>query len=314
MKRKYKYDLEIFDHHAWLDHLGIEYSSKGANVGKGWVGINCPFCPDGDTGGHLGINEQNKVISCWRCKTKGNIITLIKKLQGEKQLFKTLERFTNGKGHVRYVKQQGTVIHSSECHLPTKSTAKVLLPHGIYLKNRRYKPKETYKKYKLRSVNLCPDWGHRIIIPIFNGKKLVTFVGRDITGTAKIRYKACTKEKSVIDVKGVIYNLQNTQDRLLLVEGATDVWRIGDGTGAIMGTELDHRQILQIVNSKVKEVFILFDNDQPGKDAAEIWGNALSDFLPVNIIDLEIFNVADPSELEISDVAKLRKEIFGKIY
>jgi DNA primase len=314
MKKKYKYDLEIFDHRAWLEYLGIEYYTKGSNVGKGWIGINCPFCSDGDTGNHLGIREENKVIKCFRCKTKGNIITLIKKLQGEKQLSKTLKRFTNGNSHTNLPKHHTNTLFCSECVLPKKSTTKILVQHGNYLKNRKYSPKKLYEKYNLHSVNICPYWGHRIIIPIYNRKKLITFIGRDITGTAKIRYKACPKEKSVIDTKGLIYNLHTATDRLILVEGVTDVWRIGNGCGAIMGTEFDNRQILHIINSNIKEVFILFDNDVVGKQAAKIWGAALSAFISTYIINLEIFNIEDPDDLEINDVNNLRKEIFGKIY
>ncbi|MCK5862007.1 MAG: hypothetical protein KAH38_05950, partial [Candidatus Hydrogenedentes bacterium] len=59
------------------NHIPLFYS--GSNVGKGWVGMNCPFCGN-DTGGHLGVNKTTKIFTCWKCKTKGHIEKLLTKL------------------------------------------------------------------------------------------------------------------------------------------------------------------------------------------------------------------------------------------
>lgn len=311
-KRKYKYELENFDHRAWLESINYDYYTKGSNVGKNWVGLDCPFCADGDTGGHLGINEETKAIYCWRCQTKGNVIKLIIALQGKTAISSTLKRFTHTNRSVTPLKRHTHEMNRVPCTLPKRSTTTILQLHATYLKNRGFAPKYLYEKYKLRSVGICPDWGYKIVIPIYYGKTLGTFVGRDITGKAKIRYKACPIEKSLVDPKGGIYNLQSATDRLMLVEGVTDVWRIGDGCGAIMGTAFDDRQILDIVSSNVKEVFILFDNDKAGKTAANTWGNALSAFLPTHTIELT--DVDDPGSMSTSEVEILRKDIFGKIY
>lgn len=311
-KSKYTYSLENFDHRAWLESINYNYYTKGSNVGKNWIGLDCPFCADGDTGGHLGINETTKAINCWRCQTKGNVIKLIGYLQGKKAIYSTLKHFTHVNGRLIPLKHHIDDLRGVTCVLPKRSTPTILQIHATYLKNRNFDPKYLYEKYELRSVGICPDWGYRIIIPIYYGKTLGTFVGRDITDNALIRYKACPINKSLIDPKGGIYNLQSAADRLILVEGVTDVWRIGDGCGAIMGTTLDDRQIADIISSNVKEIFILFDNDEAGKNASTIWGNALSAFLPTHTIQLT--GVDDPGSLPNNEVEILRKDIFGKIY
>ncbi len=311
-KKKYKYNLENFNHRNWLDSIQYNYYTKGSNVGKGWIGLDCPFCPDGDTGGHLGINEKTKAINCWRCHTKGNILKLIEQLQGKTAVFKVLKHFMNGNIRLTALQDHMQAIRGVNCTLPKRATPTILPPHSTYLKNRNFNPEYLYKKYKLQSIGICPDWGYRIVIPIYYGNKLGTFIGRDITDKAKIRYKACPLDQSIIDPKGGVYNLNSAKNRLILVEGVTDAWRIGDGCGAILGTELDNRQIVDIANSKVKEVFILFDNDKAGQTATKTWANALSGFVSVHIIELTGYE--DPGQLPTNEVEILRKDIFGKIF
>ena len=128
-----------------------------------------------------------------------------------------------------------------------------------------------------------------------------------------MRYKAEHVEKSVIDPKGLIYNIESEIDTVILVEGVFDAMRIGHGCGAISGTEFDDRQIKEIVDYNIKQVFLLFDNDAAGKQAAEKYGNALNPFVETYILTLPEY-ASDPGELTNEDVNVLRKLVFAKIY
>ena len=309
MSNEIKNLIQKFDHIKWLESEHIDYTESGSNLGKNWIGVCFPFCPDGDDGYHLGINKTHKGINCWRCKTKGTIAKLI--LKYNLDLKQTLENFQGGAPHK--IIQTANKIYAQTCHLPKRAKTIILPQHKKYLLSRGYNPTELFNEYKLLSVGVDVEWGYRLIIPFYYRKKLLTFIGRDVSDAAKIRYKAEHIEKSVVDAKGTIFNIDSTEDSLILVEGAFDAMRIGKGCGSINGTELDDRQIHMIAQKKIKNVFILFDNDEPGRQAAEKYGAALNSFTCTHIMQLPEY-ASDPGELLPEDVKILRKEVFGKIY
>jgi hypothetical protein len=303
-------NLKTFDFEKWMRNNNIPLYYKGANVGKGWVGTNCPFCPDGDSGGHLGINKKTKVISCWRCKTTGNIITLIKKLFPSVNIKEVLNDNTGGKEHFEPTKAE---TFANKCVLPTRATRKIYKAHGEYLKNRNFDPRKIYDEYNLHSIGIDAVFGYRIIIPVYRNSQLITFTARDITGKSKIRYKACPKEYSVLDPKSLVYNIDSADKRLILVEGATDVWRIGRGCGALMGASIVDEQIEDIVSRNFTKISILFDNDNTGRTEGEKLGQMLALYTNVEIMHLPE-HLSDPGEMTTEDVNILRRYVFGKIY
>jgi len=309
-RRNLKKKVRNFDFETWFRNRNIAIIYKGANVGHGWVGMNCPFCPDGDTGFHLGVNKKSKMFSCWRCKTKGNIIQLIKKLVPDANINQIFDAhsFKN-----RQETPENETKFASICKFPENSTDKIYKLHGEYLKQRNFNPKELYFEYKLKSTGIDAHFGYRIIIPIYKNDVLMTYTARDVSGKAKIRYKACPLEKSVKDPKSLIYNIDTADDILILVEGATDVWRIGRGCGAVMGAAMTNTQVKEIVHRNLHKVVILFDNDTPGRVEGEKLGNTLSLYTDVEIYSLPE-NINDPGELEKNDVYELRKKIFGRKY
>lgn len=302
--------IKNFNHKLWLTTLNIPFYETGRNLGKNWIGIDCPFCIEGDTGGHMGINTYHKGIHCWKCKTSGSIIKLIKKYNIDYK--NTLLRFQGKEIHVDLIPKNDR-IYAKTCTLPERATPTILPLHKHYLLSRGFDPAQLYNDYQLLSTGVDVDWGYRLIIPMYYGQKLMTFVGRDVSGKAKIRYKAETIEKSVVDAKGTIFNINSATDRLILVEGVFDAMKLGKSCGSIMGTEFDDRQIQMIIKSNIKQVFILFDNDIAGKQAAQKYGNALNSFVETEILTLPE-SVSDPAELSSDDINILRKQVFGKIY
>ncbi|MCK5863447.1 MAG: toprim domain-containing protein, partial [Candidatus Hydrogenedentes bacterium] len=154
---------------------------------------------------------------------------------------------------------------------------------------------------------------HRIIIPLYMNGVLMSYVGRDVTGRATIRYKAVPIDQCIRDPKSMIYHIDHAHDKLILVEGATDVWRIGKGCGASMGAALTPAQITQIIQKKFSRIFILYDNDATGVAEGEKIGALLSQYVDVEILYLPE-GTQDPGELTSDDVKVLRKQVFGKIY
>lgn len=298
-------DLDLFDVQAYLDDKGIEYSHSGnKNVSSGWIGVSCIFC--GDTSNHLGINLVSHKYSCFKCGTKGGLLFFISQIE------KCSLNYTK-KIIAQYVNKDTTrlkspeKITSSKTMLPNNVTNNFLPLHDKFLSKRGYNRKELQRQYDIMAIGPTLDeWKFRIFIPIYYKQELVSYVGRDITGKARIPYKNSPIEKSKISVKNMLYGLDNTKDKLILVEGIFDAWRIGFGAVATLGTQVTTEQLALLQN--YKKIGIMFDADATNK--AVKLAHTLGSIVP----EVCVFELAtgDPdSILNENDVWELKREFFS---
>lgn len=287
----------------YLDSRNIPYSTSGKNVSQGWIGIQCPFC--GDKSNHLGINLSSKATSCFICG-KHSIFDLIKELDNCSfgQAKNTIGKFGGG-----YVEPyQDTPNRPTKVILPGKP---LLLPlHRQFLINRNFDPDHILQTYQVRSVGLVGRYKHRLIIPIFDNRRITGFTARDVTGKAAVKYISIENEKAIVSVKDSLYNLNRcTSDTVIVVEGATDVWRIGKNSCATFGIGTSKPQLFQL--SKFKRIFILFDAEEEAQKRADKLAVALAPLSRVHVLYLE---QGDPADMKPDDVNQLRKLVFGKVY
>lgn len=64
---------------SMLERARIEVRESGANVGAGWIGIDCVFC--GETRKHLGINRDEGFFNCWVCGARGSWWKIARRLR-----------------------------------------------------------------------------------------------------------------------------------------------------------------------------------------------------------------------------------------
>ncbi|KKL57058.1 hypothetical protein LCGC14_2239220, partial [marine sediment metagenome] len=121
----------------------------------------------------------------------------------------------------------------------------------------------------------------------------VSFVGADVTRQAKVPYKNASESESVIPIKSCLYNLDNANETVILVEGITDVWRIGDGSVATFGKKVTDEQVNLLIRKRIKRVYILSDSD-----AYYDWKILAERIAPVfNNVELLELNSGDPENL-----------------
>jgi len=135
--------------------------------------------------------------------------------------------------------------------------------------------------------------------------RTVSFTARDVTNSQEPRYKNMPNEDSIVPIKQCLYNIDNAENTLVIVEGIFDAWRIGNGAVATLGTKFTMPQIKLILDKKPKSVFVLFDKGAL-KEA-----NKLASLLAPHISHTEILeiDVKDPAELSGKEVKMLRREI-----
>ena len=313
-----QFDYRDIDIRAYLNSRNIPYVESGKNVSSGWIGIQCPFCPDsfveGDPSNHLGININSNSINCWKCDTKGTVLRLIMKIEriSLKRVSEVAEDFIIKQYRSGYPEPFQSLTYepyTNRLELP-QSFQKDLLPqHKVYLEKRGFEPDFIFNKYKLCCVNRLTDWKFRLIIPVYFRNRLVTWTGRDITGHAHIKYKHLSNEESILPIKSTLYNIDSVDQTMILVEGPTDVWKIGDGCAATFGTKVTTTQ-LSYLSKKVQRLFILFDAD--AKTKANHFANQIAAYIP----EVVVFDLAtgDPADLSEQEVKYLRRQVFGKIF
>ncbi len=303
-----------FDILSYFDERGILYSYQGKNVSKGWVGIQCCFCPDSSN--HLGINLRSGAFSCLRCGETGSSVKLVMELEmasyGEAMdIIKRHSGEEIPEPKYKPVKK----LYPTENIIPKEATKDFPEKYKNYLRERRYDPEYLIEKYDLYA---CTDgkYANRILIPIKENNRTVNFLCRDVSKKARLPYINAKLPVEYHSIKSLLYFPKLDREILkvsshslynqpiVIVEGVFDVWRIGDGAAAIFGLKFSKEQVYKI--SRFKRVFILFDSEDFAKEQAHKLAYEVNAFTKAEVLEL---GAGDPDDLSFSDVIHLRKEL-----
>lgn len=290
-----------FNSQQFLDNYSISYSTEGKNIGKGWIGIKCPFCDDPSQ--HGGFNIIKEYYNCWTCGYH-RLIDVVLSLTGED--FKTAQNIIRKYSNtipVPITTQQEN--RKKELMLPVGSGT-LFYTHKTYLEKRGFDPDYLEKEWDLKGTGFIGEYKFRIIAPIYVNHKLVSYQGRDITERSPLRYKACKKENEIIHHKHILYGIDKVPgDKVVIVEGITDVWRLGPGAVATFGIKYTTEQLL-LIAKRFTTILILFDNDPNAKKQALNMSIYLSGFnLNIEILEIDKEDPASLTEQESKEIMKL---------
>jgi len=298
-------DLQTFDVITYLEDRGIQFWTSGKNVTSGWINISCPFPFCQEPSNHLGISPH-RFFNCWVCGEKGPVTKLIQQLEGcswteANTIVSKFQDFTFK--HLKKETQHRT--DPDRNILPKEANDDWPQLHLDYLKKRGFNPPSLINKYKLKACYTLGKYKFRIIVPFFHKGKIVNFTGLDVTNQAKEPYKHCLNEEAIIPAKSCLYNIDTVDRSVLIVEGVTDVWRIGDGCIASLGIEWTNAQIGLLIEKSLERVFVMFDSEPKAVAKAHELGEHLSAIFPsVEVIEL---SEGDPCDLDPGTVRKVRK-------
>lgn len=280
-----------------LEAHGAHYTLSGT-----WVNFQCPLC--GDAGEHGGINLEGAYYHCWRCGGHQLEYVLSRAFGlSRREAERLIGEHTGGV----YTAPKSTT-HAQSLQLPGGGLGKY---HRQYLERRGFDPDYLVQEYGIRGTSPFERWegmdyGARVIIPVYDSiGELVSFQGRTIHPMEQVRYKACPKEKGVMDIKHCIYNAHRVPgDRVLVVEGAFDVWRLGAGAVGVLGVSVSRAQIRAL--SRWREVLIAFDSG--AEERAERLGVELAGMgvATVEVVDLCLRDrdIGDLSDEEGEDIMR----------
>jgi len=180
--------------------------------------------------------------------------------------------------------------------------------HKDYLIRRRFDPEALAHDWGLRAVGpFGGDWAWRLLIPIYDQMGAeVSYTSRALSDARGPRYLTLSNEKSLKDPRSLLYGEQHVQENVILVvEGPSDVWRIGRGAVATLGTSWTKEQAEKL--RKYKTRLIMFDNERPAQKLARKLAAAVASAPGTTEIITGL--VTDPGDLTPSEVAELRMEL-----
>ena len=184
------------------------------------------------------------------------------------------------------------------------------MPHRNYLAGRGFDPDFLIKQYKLKAVYNTGDqkYRFRIIAPVFTNGRMVSFIAAAIVRKeGVVPYLNCTPEEAVDPINHCLYNYDSVGDTAVIVEGITDVWRMGVGFIATFRKGMTSEQILLLRKKKPKRVFIMYDPDAI-KQSEKLRDHLISIFPYVEILEL---TNGDPGSQSVQETMEIRKEIFS---
>lgn len=302
--------FQDFDLITFLEDYEIPYKEQVKNVGTGWVGLSeCPFCGAG--GYHFGVNIQSKGFSCWVCgENKGGLPRLISGILDipRKEVSPIIKKYGAEILDFKLRETRERVILPSNIE-PLKKHAKNYLNKrnfdNLIIKNYNLQETGTFSTLKIPETQIEQDFKFRIFIPIIMNGELVSFTTRDYTEEQSPKYKHPVLEAVRIPPSSCLYNIDSVKKRAVILEGPTDVWRMGQATTSIQGKILTKEQIRMLAEKRLERLVILFDeNAEEQASAAARQLSGLADDIRIAQLDH-----GDPGELSTVEAIRTKREL-----
>lgn len=245
-----------------LNKLNIRYDLKHKNVSTDrCVGICCPFCDDKGFHGGIFLDGLHN-FTCWRCKTNVSLFRVVSEI--------TNISYTEFNSIVRKARVEFTKVPAKEVK-KVVAIKKIDFPEyytpivdddipelvKVFLNKRNFTINDCIR-YK---AGYCQygEYANRFIIPVFWNNSLVAFQGRDMTGWANFKYKTSQARFNPINL--FLYGYEKAKDRIIIVEGVFDKWRIGSDAVCSFGASLTDAQKKLVLDKKANEVIFAWEKN-----------------------------------------------------
>jgi len=287
--------MKPLDWRGVLSEHGVRFVDRGANVKRGEINIQCPFCGSADPSHHMGLSLESGFWACWRNsehRGKSPLRLLTKLLNISYGRARQIAGMTDSEPPdpdgfdavaARIMGRDNRIERVEQVRREFLNLPKEFHPvreagatrrFFTYLRGRKFDVPEIGDLgmiYTLRAAISGP-WQDRIILPYFMDGNIVAWTGRAIA-PATIRYKDLALEECLVPIKETLYNydamLKPGQDTLVVVEGPFDAlkidnygWDIGVRAVALSTNSINDEQIymLEEFAPTFQKVVVMLDN------------------------------------------------------
>lgn len=256
-----------------LEHYGIPYWTRGKNVSRDSINIQCPYPTCGDHSNHCGIFKDTLGYHCWKCNQTGTFDYLIAYIthQPVEDCTEEIASFGINFGE-DVVDQIFALLHPELPELESEdNNEKITLPKYFELVThttvfplldqylqRRNIARETLMEHQC-GVCTVGECMNRLVIPVYLDGEVVSYQAADLTGRSDVKYRTAENE-----INQFLYRwdrLDPNAGYLILVEGVLDAWRVGGNAVATFGTSLTTQQRTLIIQAQFPCVVVCWDGD-----------------------------------------------------
>lgn len=304
----------MIDFARLFQDYGVDFvtSDQHHHVTRGWLGVHCPFCP-GPRNYHLGISPTGGCY-CWRCG-KHTLRETLSALLGvpESQVGAILRKY--GGGRIILPTRAEPRVSIRPLRFPNPYSEKLTGRYAEYLAQRGFDPEKLNREWRVCQTGPVSyldgiDFSYRILIPIYWDGEVVSFQTRDITERARAKYMACPREREIRHHKEILYVHPDgpPDDRVgIIVEGVTDVWRLGRRAMATFGIEFKLEQVLTIAEH-LDRIFVIFDPEPQAHRQARKLAVRLR-MLGKEVLIIDNIPGSDPGAMSQKDADRLVREL-----
>lgn len=283
-----------------LAENGIPFKIGGEHkdVRPGQFGVACPGCGPGDhERPYLGLSPDGWA-NCWSCgSTTLKAALLSIGVPGEH--YHRLDIQPRKHQERRY----GSLV------LPS-GVGDLKQPHREYLCARGFNPDELVRLWDLKGIGpVCNRYSlrWRIFIPIVYQGDMVSWTTRAVSSKQAIRYLSASPEEEAYPARWVLYGGDYVRNSVIVCEGPADVWRIGPGAVAVLGSNPTNSQIGWL--GRIPNRFVLYDSEPAAQRRAEKLMAAL-DAYPGTSTLLES-DSPDPGSATPEVIQQIRELVFN---
>ncbi len=283
-----------------LNHFNVDFQEYSASASAKCISVNCPFCPSGDTGKHLGIFRDKGNFSCYKCGERGGLFKYIREVKGI--TWSQFEAFTGTKQYTgESILENVKKIFEKPEEISTAINPDINIVGLVPADHAKYKAvlrfiEERRFDYTLLAFFktqwcLSGPWMNRLIIPLpppYITKKPLCYAARSLSPRNDPRW-LFTEDSRHHNILYYNNHPKNNWKRLTIVEGIFDAWAIPDLAVCIFGTELSPTQLLSLqkdFGAQNIPVRIILDGDAPVK-AHKLKEKLSSFFSSIEVIYLE---------------------------
>lgn len=281
-----------------LSRYGVPYQTEGRYCRPGWLQFDCPFCDGGKDPNkpYCGFNLAGNYVHCWRCGAHNltKTVSLVCRVDWPTALALTgdIERTRINPDDI---KPQGKLI------MP-KGVGPLLSCHKRYLRKRRFDPDELKATWKIRGIGLASKLAWSIFIPIHYHGEVVSWTTRTLCDDG-IRYISAGLVEESIPHKTLLFGEDFATTTTIICEGPFDVFAIGPGAVATLGTSTTPAQLLRM--SRYPRRILCFDSEPAAQKRASVLCNQLAVF-PGETFNLTL-TADDPGSAKPRELRAIRK-------
>jgi hypothetical protein len=279
-----------------LGQLRVEFVEPGDHHHSrpGWVNLDCPFC--GTSGGyHMGFRVSLGYFNCWRCGGH-HVVSVLSKLGASRA---EIEAFLQDRrvSPEEYHEKKRTSLKEPGGRGPLRTA------HREYLRRRGFDAEEVTRLWQIEGISLSTRLAWRLYIPVVYRDRRVSWTTRAIGEKVKQRYISAGADEEEINHKELCYGLDYCFTSVIIVEGPTDVWRIGPGAVGLFGTSYLPGQVRKLID--IPRRIVCFDPEPRAQQQAEKLCDELSGF-PGETMNV-VLDSEDPGSATPREIRRLRR-------